>query len=212
VNAPTRAEMVEKQLRQRGIRDARVLEAMLAIPREQFVSESGPSAYVDAPIPIGYGQTITQPYMTALMAQSLMLDGSEKVLDVGTGSGYHAAVLGHLARRVISVERIPELAALARANLDRAGLGENIQVICGDGSLGYPPEAPFDAISVAAASPDIPPALLDQLRDPGKLVIPVGTRQDQQLQLVHKYNGNILTRDVTGCRFVPLVGEEGWAS
>lgn len=212
MSAPTRVEMVEKQLRQRGIRDQRVLDAMLAIPREQFVFEDVPSAYLDAPIPIGYGQTITQPYMTALMAQSLMLNGSEKVLDVGTGSGYHAAVLGRLARRVISVERIPELAATARANLDRTGLGENIMVICGDGSLGYPPEAPFDAISVAAGSPEVPPALLDQLREPGRLVIPVGTRRDQQLQLVQKYNGNILTNDVTGCRFVPLLGEEGWTS
>lgn len=208
---PTPAEMVEKQLRRRGIQDQRVLNAMLVIPREEFVAaRDRPHAYTDAPIPIGYGQTITQPYMTALMAQSLTLEGSEKVLDVGTGSGYHAAVLGRLAGRVISIECIPELAALARANLDRAGCGENITVVCGDGSLGYPPEAPFDAISVAAGSPEVPAALLDQLRDPGRLVIPVGGRLDQELYFVRKEKGQIRTRTLTGCRFVPLVGQEGW--
>ena len=209
---PTPVEMVEKQLRQRGIRDQRVLNAMLLIPRTEFVAaRDRQRAYADAPIPIGYGQTITQPYMTALMAQSLRLDGSEKILDVGTGSGYHAAVLGRLARRVISVERIPKLAALARANLDHAGCGENIAVVYGDGSLGYPPEAPFDAISVAAGSPEVPAALLDQLRDPGRLVIPVGNRLDQELYFVQKKNGEILTRTLTGCRFVPLVGQQGWS-
>lgn len=203
--------MAEKQLRRRGIKDQRVLNAMLAIPREDFVSAKDRSrAYTDAPIPIGYGQTITQPYMTALMAQALTLNGSEKVLDVGTGSGYHAAVLGRLARRVISVERIPKLVALARANLNRAGCAENITVVCGDGSLGYPPEAPFDAISVAAGSPEVPRALLDQLRDPGRLVIPVGNRLNQDLYFVQKKNGQILTKTLTGCRFVPLVGHQGW--
>ena len=203
--------MAEMQLRRRGIKDQRVLNAMLAIPREDFVSAKDRSrAYTDAPIPIGYGQTITQPYMTALMAQTLTLNGSEKVLDVGTGSGYHAAVLGRLARRVISVERIPKLVALARANLNRAGCAENITVVCGDGSLGYPPEAPFDAISVAAGSPEVPRALLDQLCDPGRLVIPVGNRFNQDLYLVQKKNGQILTKTLTGCRFVPLVGQQGW--
>jgi len=208
---PTAVEMIEKQLRPRGIRDQRVLNVMLAIPREEFVfARDRRRAYADAPLPIGYGQTITQPFMTALMAQSLMLDGSEKVLDVGTGSGYHAAVLGRLARRVISIERLPRLVALARANLSRAGCGENITVLCGDGSLGYPPEAPFDAISVAAGSPEVPAALVDQLRDPGRLVIPVGNRLEQELYFVRKENGKILTSTLTGCRFVPLVGQEGW--
>jgi protein-L-isoaspartate(D-aspartate) O-methyltransferase len=208
---PTPVEMVEKQLRQRGIRDQPVLKAMLMIPREEFVSvKDRHRAYADAPIPIGYGQTITQPYMTALMAQTLNLEGHEKVLDIGTGSGYHAAVLGRLARRVISVERLPRLVALARANLDRAGCGENITVVCGDGSLGYPPEAPFDAISVAAGSPEVPAALLDQLRDPGRLVIPVGNRLDQELYFVQKEDGQIRSRTLTGCRFVPLVGRQGW--
>ncbi len=207
----TAVQMVEHQLRRRGIRDQRVLNAMLLIPREEFVSPvDRRNAYIDAPIPIGYGQTITQPYMAALMAERLELRGTEKVLDVGTGSGYHAAVLGALARQVISIERIPELAELARANLRRAGLDSNIVVLTGDGSLGVPEEGPFDAISVAAASPRTPPALLAQLNDPGILVIPVGGRDDQDLNVVRKENGRITTRFASGCRFVPLVGREGW--
>lgn len=203
--------MVEKQLRRRGIRDQRVLNAMLAIPREEFVApEIRKDAYVDGPLPIGHGQTITQPYMTALMAQLLELRGDEKVLDVGTGSGYHAAVLGALAGRVISIERIPELANQARANLRRTQLDSNIVVMCGDGSIGLPQESPFDAISVAAASPQTPPALLAQLNDPGILVIPVGGRDDQDLYVVRKENGKIATRIASGCRFVPLLGREGW--
>jgi protein-L-isoaspartate(D-aspartate) O-methyltransferase len=203
--------MVEKQLRRRGIRDQRVLNAMLAIPREEFVApEIRKDAYVDGPLPIGHGQTITQPYMTALMAQLLELRGGEKVLDVGTGSGYHAAVLGALAGRVISIERIPELANQARTNLRRTQLDSNITVLCGDGSIGLPQESPFDAISVAAASPQTPPALLAQLNDPGILVIPVGGRDDQDLYVVRKENGKITTRMASGCRFVPLLGREGW--
>jgi protein-L-isoaspartate(D-aspartate) O-methyltransferase len=148
--------------------------------------------------------------MTALMAQSLELGGTEKVLDVGTGSGYHAAVLGALAGKVISIERIPELAAVARANLRRTGLDSNITVVCGDGSLGLPAESPFQAISVAAASPWAPPALLRQLSDPGILVIPVGARDDQDLHVIRKEHGRITTTVTSGCRFVPLVGHEGW--
>ena len=203
--------MVETQLRRRGIRDQRVLDAMTRIPREEFVpKEFRAQAYSDAPLPIGYGQTITQPYMTALMAELAELHGEERVLDVGTGSGYHAAVLGALARSVASIERIPELAELARANLARTGLDSNITVICGDGSLGAPERAPFDAISVAAASPHVPKTLMKQLGDPGILVIPVGGRDEQELRVIRKKNGSIQTRDVSGCRFVPLVGREGW--
>lgn len=203
--------MVRHQLQRRGIRDPRLLEAMLSIPRERFVGPLlKPEAFTDAPLPIGYGQTITQPYMTALMTELLALRGTEKLLDVGTGSGYHAAVLGALARQVISIERIPELAELARENLRLAGLDSNITVLCGDGSLGVPDEAPFDAISVAAGSPRVPPALLAQLNDPGVLVIPVGGRDDQDLQVLYKENGNITSRIASGCRFVPLVGSEGW--
>jgi len=205
------AEMVAEQLRRRGIRDPRVLDAMLRIPREEFLPENlRGDAYSDAPLAIGHGQTISQPYMTALMAELLELRGDEKVLDVGTGSGYHAAVLGALAREVISIERIPELAELARENLRRTGLDRNIIVIGGDGSLGVPRFEPFDAISVAAASPRTPPTLLAQLRDPGILVIPAGTRTDQELQVVRKENGKIKTRSVSGCRFVPLLGREGF--
>jgi protein-L-isoaspartate(D-aspartate) O-methyltransferase len=211
VSKPTAAEMVEHQLIRRGIHDRRVLNAMLTIPREEFVpADYRTGAYVDAPLPIGHGQTITQPYMTALMAQSLALSGGEKVLDVGTGSGYHAAVLGALARQVISIERIPELAAAARENLARTGLDSNVTVLCGDGSVGLPTESPFDAISVAAASPHTPCALLAELNDPGILVIPVGGREDQDLYVIHKLNGKTTTKTAGGCRFVPLVGKEGW--
>ena len=148
--------------------------------------------------------------MTALMAELLELRGDEKVLDVGTGSGYHAAVLGALAREVVSIERIPELAEIARDNLRRTGLDRNIIVMCGDGSVGIPQIEPFDAISVAAAAPATPSTLLAQLRDPGILVIPIGTRQDQELQVVRKENGKIATRVVSGCRFVPLLGREAF--
>lgn len=204
-------EMIETQLRKRGIQDERVLEAMRSIPREEFIPEGmRGDAYIDAPVPIGFAQTITQPYMIALMAQILELRGDEKVLDVGTGSGYHAAVLGALARQVISIERIPELAVQARANLTRTGLDGNITVLCGDGSLGVPEEAPFDAISVAAASPLTPPALVDQLNDPGTMVIPVGSREDQELCVIHKRNGKVSRRFASGCRFVPLLGRQGW--
>jgi len=204
-------EMVEKQLVKRGIHDDRVLEAMRRIPREEFIPKDlRGDAYIDAPVPIGFGQTITQPYMTALMAQSLELTGSEKVLEVGTGSGYHAAVLGALARTVISIERIPELAELARSNLKRTGLDGNITVVCGDGSLGVPEQAPFDAISVAAASPHAPVTLVAQLNHPGTMVIPVGDRLNQDLQVIRRHNGKMTTRVVSACRFVPLVGREGW--
>ena len=205
------AEMIDQQLIRRGIRDARVLDAMAAIPREIFVPEEVRDlAYSDQPLAIGYGQTITQPYMTALMVELLGLRGSEKTLDVGTGSGYHAAVLGSLAHRVISIERIPELCVQARANLLRARRDRNITVLCGDGSLGVPEQAPFDAISVAAASPYTPAALIDQLADPGVLVIPVGSREQQDLRVIHKRNGKISARFASGCRFVPLLGRQGW--
>jgi protein-L-isoaspartate(D-aspartate) O-methyltransferase len=203
--------MVEKQLRLRGINDERVLQAMLRIPREEFVpAPLRAEAYQDAPLPIGFAQTITQPYMTALMAQLLELRGDEKVLDVGTGSGYHAAVLGALAREVISVERIPELAVQARDNLTRTGLDRNIKVLCTDGSLGVPEEVPFDSISVAAASPSVPQALIDQLKDPGTLVIPVGAREDQDLRVIRKKHGKLETSYSSACRFVPLLGRQGW--
>ena len=210
--AGERQRMVEKQLRRRGILDARVLGAMGEIPREEFVPlESRVTAYGDEPVPIGYGQTVSQPYMTALMAAELELSGTETVLEVGAGCGYAAAVLGALARHVVSIELIPELAGMARYNLRRTGRDGNIEVIVGDGSLGYAPLAPYDAITVAAGAPDVPTALLDQLRDPGRLVIPVGEFEDQELRVMHRHGGHTDCRVSTLCRFVPLRGGEGWA-
>jgi protein-L-isoaspartate(D-aspartate) O-methyltransferase len=203
--------MVEAQLRRRGIHDEGVLQAMREIPREEFVpAESRLVAYQDDPIHIGHGQTISQPYMTALMAESLELAGTETVLEVGAGSGYAAAVLGALAARVISMDLIPALAQLARENLRRTGRDANVTVVCGDGSLGYPEMAPFEAISVAAGAPEIPAALLAQLADPGLLVIPVGDLGDQELRVVSKRRGRIDYRVATFCRFVPLRGGKGW--
>jgi protein-L-isoaspartate(D-aspartate) O-methyltransferase len=206
--AAERRNMVDVQLRRRGIRNERVLAAMLEIPRERFVPpESRVSAYQDGPIPIGYGQTISQPYMTALMAESLELNGAETVLEVGAGSGYAAAVLGLLAARVFTIEIVGKLAALARENLRRTGYGRNVTAIHGDGSLGCPEFAPYDAISVAAGASEIPAALLDQLNDPGRLVMPVGAWEEQELRVVTKRDGRLDSRVATLCRFVPLVGE-----
>jgi protein-L-isoaspartate(D-aspartate) O-methyltransferase len=206
-----RARMVERQLRRRGIGDPRVLDAMLTIPREEFVPhEWRVCSYRDEPQQIGYGQSISQPYMIALMAELLELTGTETVLDVGGGCGYHAAVLGRLAARVISIEIIPALARQAEQNLSRTGRGRNITVICGDGSQGWPAAGPYNGISVAAAAPDIPEPLLAQLGDPGRLVIPVGDRQDQELRVIEKSRGVIHDRVATLCRFVPLRGDAGW--
>ena len=203
--------MVEFQLRRRGIRDARVLAAMLEIPREEFVPpDDRIFAYRDQPVHIGSGQTISQPYMTALMAELLQLNGAETVLEVGAGSGYAAAVLGGLAAHVVAVELIPALARAAEDNLRRTFRDGNVQIVQGDGSFGYSPLAPYDAISVAAGAPDVPPSLLEQLKDPGRLVIPVGDREDQQLRFIVKRGGEIVSRSAASCRFVPLRGGEGW--
>jgi protein-L-isoaspartate(D-aspartate) O-methyltransferase len=196
-----RRAMVENQLRRRGIRDERVLRAMEQIPREEFVPlEVRLLAYSDDALPIGYGQTISQPYMTALMAELLELQGNERVLEVGSGSGYAAAVLGALAAEVVTVELIPGLTEMARENLRRPGRHGNILVIGGDGSAGFAHRAPYDAISVAAGAPEVPAALLDQLND----------RTDQQLRVIWKRGGRLEERASTPCRFVPLRGEEGW--
>jgi protein-L-isoaspartate(D-aspartate) O-methyltransferase len=203
--------MVDTQLRRRGIGDERVLAAMLEIPREEFVPlESRLVAYQDAPIHIGEGQTISQPYMTALMAESLELRGTESVLEVGAGCGYAAAVLGALAARVITLEILPKLAQQARDNLRRTARDGNVQVVAGDGSGGYRAAAPYDAISVAAAAPEIPAALVEQLSDPGILVIPVGAMDDQELRVMTLRGGRVDCRVPTLCRFVPLRGGEGW--
>ena len=202
-----RADMVERQLHRRGIHDRRVLAAMLEIPREDFLPlEQRVASYRDEPAPIGFGQTISQPYMTALMAQELRLRGDEKVLEVGAGSGYAAAVLSALAREVIAIELVPPLAAMARENLRKTGLDGNVKVVAGDGSLGYAEAAPYDAISVAAAASAVPPALIDQLADGGRLVIPVGDFDDQELRVIRKHGERLETTVPTHCRFVPLRG------
>ena len=208
---PERTRMVERQLRGRDIVDERVLDAMERVPREVFVPEDlRDRAFDDAALPIGAGQTISQPYMVARIAEELGLDGDEQVLDVGTGSGYQAAVLAELADEVHTIERIPELAEQARANLAAAGY-DNVVVHVGDGSRGLPDHAPYDAIAVAAAAPSFPQALYDQLRTGGRLVVPVGGRRGQRLEvIVRSPEGPAVIRSVP-CRFVPLVGEEGFA-
>jgi protein-L-isoaspartate(D-aspartate) O-methyltransferase len=202
--------MVEQQLRRRGIADERVLEAMGRVPRELFVGpESRHEAYSDNALPIGHEQTISQPYMVARICEELGLEGGERVLDVGSGSGYQAAVLAELAAAVVTIERIPELAELARANLAAAGRAE-VEVVVGDGSLGVPERAPFDAVAVAAAAPGPPQALYDQLAVRGRLVVPVGGRSGQQLQVIEKSSGGPEVVESVPCRFVPLLGEEGF--
>jgi protein-L-isoaspartate(D-aspartate) O-methyltransferase len=208
--AVVRAEMVEHQLRRRGIRDERVLEAMARVPRDRFVPESlSAHAYDDGALPIGNDQTISQPFVVATICALLGLHGSERVLDVGTGSGYQAAVLSELAAEVVTVERIPELAERARTTLADLGYG-NVEVTVGDGSLGVLERAPFDAIAVAAAAPTIPPALFDQLAEGGRLVVPRGSRFGQELVLVTRTPDGRTERTSIPCRFVPLVGDEGF--
>ena len=205
-----RRGMVEDQLRARDIVDQRVLDAMERVPRELFVPEGEQHrAYADAALPIGYGQTISQPYMVARIAEALGLVGGEKVLDVGTGSGYQAAVLAELAGEVHTIERIPELAEQARKNLAEAGY-DRVQVHLGDGSLGLPAEAPFTAIAVAAAAPGLPELLYEQLEPRGRLAVPVGGRWGQRLEvIVRSPEGPAVVHSVP-CRFVPLVGEQGF--
>jgi protein-L-isoaspartate(D-aspartate) O-methyltransferase len=207
---PDRFRMVEEQLRGRDIVDERVLAAMERVPRELFVPpDLQERAFDDAALPIGGGQTISQPYMVARIAEELGLDGDEHVLDVGTGSGYQAAVLAELADDVHTIERIPELAELARRNLAAAGY-DQVLVHEGDGSRGLPEHAPYDAVAVAAAAPGFPQTLYDQLRSGGRLVVPVGGRRGQRLEvIVRSPEGPAILRSVP-CRFVPLVGEEGF--
>ena len=207
---PERTRMVDEQLRGRDIGDQRVLEAMERVPRELFVPDDlRTRAFDDAALPIGGGQTISQPYMVARIVEELGLDGDERVLDVGTGSGYQAAVLAELAGEVHTIERIPELAERARRNLAAAGYGR-VTVHVGDGSRGLPEHAPYDTIAVAAAAPGFPQALYDQLRAGGRLVVPVGGRHGQRLEvIVRSPEGPAVLRSVP-CRFVPLLGEEGF--
>jgi protein-L-isoaspartate(D-aspartate) O-methyltransferase len=202
--------MVQRQLRGRDITDERVLTAMERVPRELFVpQELRERAYEDAALPIGSGQTISQPYMVARICEALGLTGRERVLDVGTGSGYQAAVIAELAAEVDTIERIPELAERARASLAAAGY-DRVRVHVGDGTRGVPERAPFDAIAVAAAAPELPQLLYEELEPRGRLVVPVGRRRAQRLELVVRSpEGPAVIRSVP-CRFVPLVGEQGF--
>ena len=202
--------MVERQLRRRGISDERVLAAMAEVPRERFVSERlGRRAYADSALPIGSQQTISQPWIVAAICQGLALSGDETVLEVGTGSGYSAAVLALLAERVISIERVPELASGARRTLDELGV-EGVEVRVGDGSRGAPDAAPFEAIAVHATAPSAPPSLLEQLAEGGRLVIPVADDGVDMLTAFTRRGDSAERRVLAPARFVPLVGEEGF--
>jgi len=208
--AGQRQMMVDLQLRARGIQDERVLAAMTRVPRHEFVAqEYHEQAYEDHPVPIGEGQTLSQPYIVALMLEVLLLTGPETALEVGTGSGYEAALLAELARMVYTIERHESLARCAEEVLYRLGYS-NVNVIVGDGSQGLPEQSPFDAIVVSAAAPKIPQALFEQLREGGRMVVPVGPAYAQELQLVRKQKGHAIVSSLEGCRFVPLIGDQGY--
>jgi protein-L-isoaspartate(D-aspartate) O-methyltransferase len=206
-----RIRMVESQIAARGIGDERVLSVMKNIPRHLFIPPPyDKSAYEDCPLPIGNGQTISQPYIVALMTELLTLQSTDSVLEIGTGCGYQAAVLAALVRTVTTIERIPEVAGLARANL-MAVRSKNVEVIVGDGTLGYPTKAPYDGIIITAATPSIPRPLIEQLAEGGRLVAPVGGRDIQELIRIRKKAGSIKEEYHGGVRFVPLIGECGWS-
>ncbi len=205
-----RERMVREQIEARGVHDARVCAAMREVPRHVFAGTTDPViAYDDRPLPIGSGQTISQPYMVALMTEALQLRDGARVLEVGTGSGYQAAVLSRLADRVISIERHPALAAQAVEHLELLGYG-NVRVIVGDGTRGWVEDAPYDGILVAAGAPAVPEALRAQLADGGRLVIPVGNEYLQHLTIVTRHGDSFHEAVSTSCSFVPLVGEQGW--
>lgn len=202
--------MVRSQIAGRGIRDERILDAMRSVPRHLFVPETSRHlAYHDGPLSIGRGQTISQPYIVAFMTQALELKGLERVLEVGTGSGYQAAILSQLVSHVYTIERIPELADRARDRLHQFGYG-NIRVRVGDGTQGWPEHAPYEGIIVTAASPEIPEPLTDQLAEGGRLVAPIGGSWSQSLVRVHKEDGCLRRQELIMVAFVPLIGEHGW--
>jgi len=205
-----RKEMAQRQIAGRGLRDPRLLSAFEAVPRHLFVPEEyRQHAYADGPLPIGYGQTISQPYIVAFMTHLLELSGSERVLEVGTGSGYQAAILSHLAAEIHTVEIIPELAAQAERILSKLGC-QNVHCHLADGSLGWTNAAPYEGILVTAAAPFAPQTLLSQLAEGGRLVLPVGDRGYQELEIWRKVNGEFTCRPSLGVAFVPLRGEHGW--
>ncbi len=207
-----RARMVEEQLKARGLTDERLLAAFRNVPRHLFVeAEYREEAYADHPLPIGRGQTISQPYMVGLMTSRLRLQGHERVLEIGAGSGYQTAILAELALDVFAVERLPELMQAAKARVAELGY-LNVHVTTGNGTLGWPAHAPYDAILVSAAAPDVPRPLLAQLADGGRLVLPVGSHEAQTLVEVERRRDEIIRKSVAGCVFVPLLGRYGWPS
>ncbi len=206
-----RKRMVEEQLAGRGIRNRRVLEAMGRVPRHEFMDAGLASqAYLDRPLNIGFHQTISQPYMVALMTELLELEGNEKVLEIGTGSGYQTSVLAELARKVFTVERVTSLSNQARKNLYRLGY-VNVLLRIGDGTLGWPEEAPFDRILVTAGAPEVPPAYLEQLSENGILIVPCGSEDAQELVRIRRREGKVSKDNLGGCRFVKLYGDYGWS-
>jgi protein-L-isoaspartate(D-aspartate) O-methyltransferase len=202
--------MVERQIEARGVRNPRVLAAMREVPRHLFIPPPyDRSAYEDCPLPIGNGQTISQPYIVALMTELLEPEPNYTVLEIGTGCGYQSAVLAHLVKKVTSIERIPAVADLARSNLTALGFS-NIEIITTDGTLGYPENAPYNGIIITAATPSVPKPLLEQLAENGRLVAPVGGREVQELVVLSNHKGVISQELHGGVRFVPLIGEHGW--
>lgn len=207
----SRERMVQEQLKPRGIDDELTLQAMTEVPRHYFVDDAMRArAYGDYPLPIAAGQTISQPYIVALMTQMLQLKGGEKVLEIGTGSGYQAAILSRICQQVYTIERINQLLASARKVFDKLRY-YNIVAKLDDGTIGWPEHSPYDAIIITAGGPEIPPPLIDQLADPGRLVIPVGGQEVQELQLVIKKDGKINIEHHAKVRFVDLIGKHGWS-
>jgi protein-L-isoaspartate(D-aspartate) O-methyltransferase len=205
-----RRRMVETQIAARGVKDERVLAVMREIPRHLFVPASyREAAYNDSPLPIGKGQTISQPYIVAVMTELLMIQPDDRVLEIGSGSGYQAAILGRLARWVITIERIPEVADMAKANLANLGIN-NVRVMTGNGTIGHPDDAPYNAILITAATPSIPQPLIDQMAEGGRLVAPVGSRDLQELVRLTRKEGKTIRELFGGVVFVPLLGEFGW--
>jgi protein-L-isoaspartate(D-aspartate) O-methyltransferase len=207
---PLRIQMVENQIKSRGLSDPRMIDAMLRVPREKFVDETmAGRAYSDCALPIGLSQTISQPYMVALMTEVLSLKGNERVLEIGTGSGYQTAILAELSSWVYSVERITSLSRSAANLLGELGYA-NVSFKVGDGTLGWEEEAPFERIMITAGAPNVPPALEQQLGEGGRMVIPIGSSNSQVLELVEKKGGKVFSKPICGCTFVPLIGEGGW--
>jgi protein-L-isoaspartate(D-aspartate) O-methyltransferase len=205
-----REAMVSTQIETRGVKDARVLAAMRKVPRHLFVQEAlWERAYEDHPLPIGEGQTISQPYMVAVMTEALKLKGKEKMLEIGTGSGYQTSVLAELCEQVFTIERIDALTKMARTNLDRLGY-TNVVFRTGDGTIGWQDQAPFDGILVTAGSPAVPKYLFEQLAEKGRMVVPIGGMHGQELVMVRKKEGQPVKTRYFGCVFVPLIGKDGW--